>query len=299
MFNFERFETYIHHGYKTPNQHTEMNEDGIVIANTIYGVIDGATSRNGSKINGMTMGAYITGYIHHGLTNLSLNPQYKDTDVGLLLAGANHAFGEHMKKEHPEVVADGFSFGPTASACFIRIHNDNTYSFAAVGDCSLVELGTEGHWFICPETNKPDEIENNRLTHFADFCQEHNCSFDEAWENEEVQKLYHDAKMLQNNQWPYIDGNPDMANMVFSGRRPLNDIAGLVLMTDGLMLPGFDNIEGSFMAAKQMFNHGVSAYASGVNKLYNDDPNRDKFMRFKHQDDGAAILIQFLPMSNN
>ena len=296
-------EFYSHQGEKTLGCATRMNEDRLVYAHKTFAVIDGATDRLGTDIGGLTSGAYTADYIHKTLTSLAQLPDYSDTNADLLLAGINRAFGEHLKKEHPDVVAHGFEFGPTAVAAFLKFHEDNTYSYGVVGDCFLVVLYTDGNADIVPSEEKPADIEKNRLTHFMKLFHENASKnkkpFDNFMENEEAKAMYMAFRQNLNKNFPVINGDPGMETLMHSGRQNLENVAGFALMTDGMIMPGLSEPEGAHMAAKKIREHGISAYGKSLHAMYNEDAQRNKYPRFKHRDDMTALYLDLKDIQQN
>lgn len=299
MHKFERFECFSQHGRKTIDQPTLMNEDGLVVTHNLFAVIDGATDRKGHLLNGLTSGAFLAEYLQRHLTHIAQDPAYADTEASLLLAGLNRAFGEMMAKEYPEAIADGIEFGPAAAVALVKLHQDGTYSYAIVSDCAFIEMGTHGEVFICPEAEKPYHIERERMDHIQQLMHAQDISLDEAWQLDEAKQRYNAFRKLLNVDWPVFNGDTRLEGLMLHGRRPLENVAALVMMSDGMLLPGATELEGAEMAARQMLAHGISAYANGLKKLYDDDHTREKFFRFKHQDDATALLMQFKPMLKN
>ena len=299
MYKLKRFESLSLHGRKMPNMPTQMNEDHIVTAHNLFAVIDGATQRKGKNIGDLTTGAYLAEFLHRNLTHIAQDPTYHDVEAAILLAGINRAFGEKMQKEYPELIEKGFAFGPAAAIAVVRLHEDGSYSYAHAGDCAILEFGIHGEVFQCPPEAKPYHLEGARADHLRQITQEQGITFDEAWELKEVQDKYDEYKHTLNVEWPVVTGDPRLENVMFVGRRPLENVGSLVLMTDGMFLPGADDLQGAEMAARQMLEHGISAYAMGLQKVYDSDPTREKYMRFKHQDDASALLMQFKDILKN
>ena len=299
MLNLKRFECYSLHGRKTPTEPTAMNEDAFVAAHNLYAVIDGATQRLGKKIGEQTTGAYLAEFLHRNLTHIAQDPAYQGVEAALLLAGINRAFGEKMMQEHPEHMANGYHFGPIAAITLVRLHDDGTYSYAGAGDCALVELGPHGEVFQCPEAEKPHHIEQERIDQLIALKYEHGIDYDDAWLREDVMEKYNASRRALNVDWPAINGDPKLEELMFHGRRSLDDVAALVLMSDGMFVPGAEEKEAAEMAARQIVQHGISAYTTGLNKLYDEDPDRERFFRFKHQDDATAVLLQFKDILKN
>lgn len=293
MQKFKRFESLSLHGRKMPDVPTAMNEDHIVTAHNLYAVIDGATQRKGKNIGELTTGAYLAEYLHRSLTHIAQDPNYQHVEASILLADVNRAFGEKMQQEYPELIERGFAFGPAAAIALVKLHNDGTYSYAHAGDCAIVEFGTHGEVFQCPPEAKPYHLEGARADHLRQITREKGITFDEAWELKEVQDKYDEYKDAINVEWPIVTGDPRLENVMFVGRRPLKNVGTLVLMTDGMFVPGTDDLQGAEMAARQMLEHGIGPYVTGLKKVYDEDPNREEYMRFKHQDDATAMLMQF------
>ena len=290
MVSLVQLDIFSHQNYATSHVHGKPNEDAVVAAGPVYAVVDGATDRNGVTVGSMTGAAYTAHYLQTRLSNLAVEASHQETEASRLLAGLNRAYGKHLQDAHPAVHALGRQ-GPCAAAMVVKLHEDNTYSYAGVGDAFLVEIGTEGHWFVMPDQEKPGEKE--RIEHFHDLVQDQGLTFDEAWQDDEVNARYAAVRDRLNEDWPVFNGEPAMETLMWSGRRPLSGVRSLVLLTDGLLLPGAKtDIEGAIAAAMQIDSYGISAYYQSLKKLYHDDPERTKFPRFKMMDDASGILLR-------
>lgn len=296
---FRKSEAYCNRGEKNPGYPTRMNEDRFVMAHRTFAVIDGATDRRGQELSGLTPGAYLADYAHRTLNNLAQHPDYADTEAGLILAGMNRAFGEHMQQQHPEVVKDGFHFGPTASLALLRLHEDGTYSYATVGDCFLVVMRTDGSVSVCPAEEKPYDMEKNRLEHFMEVYKESGGTFQSVMENPEAEKMYLEYLEKLNKTFPVLNGDPAMEGLINGGREPLEGVAAFALMSDGMLMPGLPDPEGAHMAAKQIHSHGASTYGKSLEVMYNNDPDRIEHPRFKHRDDMTALYLELNNIKEN
>ena len=81
MSPFERIESFSQQGHKTLTDKTTMNEDGLVMADTLFAVIDGATQRRGGPIGDKTTGAFLTEFLHKNLTHIAQDKTYHDVDT--------------------------------------------------------------------------------------------------------------------------------------------------------------------------------------------------------------------------
>lgn len=288
-----RSESYSTRGESLPGTPCKMNEDRTVAAHKTYAVIDGATDRMGKEINAMTPGAFVADYVHRTLTNLAQQPDYIETEAGLLLAGINRAFGENLEKYHPHLLKDGYQSGPVASAAFLRLHEDGTFSYATVGDCFLVVLRKDGNISVCPPEEKPEHLEKPRLEHMMTLFKDNKLAFQDMMKDEKAQEMYLAYLGELNKSIGVINGDPNMENLMNGGRVSLGDVAALVLMTDGMLMPGLPEPEGAQVAARQILEHGISAYGTSLEAMYNKDPDRTEYPRFKHRDDMTAMALVF------
>ena len=278
---------------------TSMNEDRFVAAHKTFAVIDGATDTTGNVLNGMTPGAFVADYVHRTLTNLAQDPAHAGAEASLLMAGINRAFGDYIKQNHPERIENGFHLGPYAHAAFLRLHNDETFSYANAGDCFLVILYTDGTTRVCPPEEKPDHLEKDRLAHFMTLYKKTPGSFQDIVKDPEAKEIYRKDLEKLNRDISVINGDPNMENLVSGGRESLEDVAAFVLMSDGMFMPGLPDPEGAHMAAKKMLEHGLSAYARSVEAMYDNDPEREEFPRFKHRDDMTALVLNMHEIKQN
>src|SRR5690606_21350923 len=125
-------------GRKRRDQVNAINDDAIYAGQRLFAVIDGATSMVPHTLNGLSAAAYLSRYAVAWLTAADNDLTDTRTARELMLA-LNADFATHLRENFPNVAAEG-KYGPSAAAVIVRLHEDDTYTYAQVADCALVEV---------------------------------------------------------------------------------------------------------------------------------------------------------------
>ncbi|PBB05998.1 PP2C family serine/threonine-protein phosphatase [Salimicrobium humidisoli] len=90
-----------------------------------------------------------------------------------------------------------------------------------------------------------------------------------------------------------IDGSKEAVKHLESGRLSLKKVTGVLLLSDGLMMPtGLEEADGWEQAAAIAFQHGLDRLVSEVEERENNDPECITYPRLKMMDDKTAVLIE-------
>lgn len=280
-------EGFSRQGFTKPNQPNKGNEDRIVITERVFAVIDGATAMVPHKLDGLTAAAYIARYIGRELASATADDCVTAAD---LLLSINASFATHLAQHYPHVAAEG-KYGPSAAAVVVKLHDDGTYTYAQVADCFLLEEKARRVALLTPD--QLDALDTTSLQDAKRRLLE-GVSPEHILQDPEVRALLK-ANRLQNNVvFGVVNGEPDMAKHLCHGRRSLDGVTALVLMSDGMCQPDVPvRASSAIVSAASMLDQGLSPHYRYLKVLYDTDPGFLLFLRFKHMDDASAILLRF------
>ena len=279
-------------GYKRAHQHNHGNEDVFVTYRNVMAVIDGATSMIPNRLDGLTAAQYIARFVEAELITLARELDDDHVTAADLLRAVNARFADHLRIYHPLVAAQG-KYGPSAAGVVVKIHADGTYSFAQVADCFLVELSANG---LHGQLLTPDQLvnldENGALKNARDMIR--NGGDPATVLDDPAVRRQLKANRLKNNvAFGVINGEADMEQHICAGRRPLDDVHALVLMSDGMVGPAGRGAANIVASAQDLLIYGVPGYYARIKSCYDADADFRLYPRFKHMDDATALLLRF------
>ncbi len=283
-----KFEEFTHIGEKSPGKTTLMCEDRLFCHENLFAVIDGATSTTGTLIEKLTDGAYIAEFFKKSLNNY-VNSQLDAHDI---MVEINKKFGEHLKTQHPEIHALEKN-GPTASGVIVKIHSDNTYSFAQVGDCMLVESQTGK---LNELTIDSRYVDDHDYLHIAQkISKQKGLGILEVREYPEVINAIVAHRLKSNVEKGVLNGDLAMDNFICHDRRPLKNVSELILMSDGMAHPEYELKDTYIEAAKHMLEKSIYHYYKTLKAILDADCDWKnlKYLRGKHIDDCTAVIAKF------
>lgn len=283
---------FTHQGYVKPDTPNKGSEDTLAFRdNTFFAVIDGATSVVSHDMHGLTPAAYLASYVSQQVGTLPEVTLKTTTALDVFLT-INSNFRTHLNTTFPAVAAEG-KFGPSAAALMVKLHDDGTYSYAQVADCFLVEVHDDGTMVLVT----PDQLVNIDNGSMAEAKQRlrDGVSPAEILADPKVKAILKNNRLMNNVKFGVINGEDDVKNLVCHGRRSLDGVAALVLMSDGMVMPNNGRENGATLAAKHMLRLGVSAYYRELKKVYDADPAFTQVLRFKHMDDATGLSVVLGP----
>lgn len=260
-----------------------VNEDALLIdrARRRFGVFDGATSvvpyvdHNGNT--GGYLAAFIakTAFEHVSGTLANCADAANDTIAATMQwAGIN--------------TSDKANRWNTTIAAIEISEDGKTFDWVNISDSLILVLYRDGTYRMVVG----DEYDQDREF----FIQWHNLVLSD---NPHKAKFWHDAALehRRNTNVTYgaLNGEPEAMNFVRSGRESLENVAHVLLFTDGLMLPSEDrSLPDNFSLMAQLFlEGGLPRWKEYVRFLEESDPQCTKYVRTKKSDDIGAIAISF------
>lgn len=276
-------------GRKRHDQVNPINDDAVYAGQRLFAVIDGATSMVPHSLNGLSAAAYLSRFVVAWLAAVDNDLGDTRTARELMLA-LNADFAAHLRENFPDVAAEG-KYGPSAAGVIVRVHEDNTYSYAQVADCALVEVvNYEGTLLTA------DQLINLDDGTLADAMRRvrEGCKPEDVLQDPVVKARLRANRLFNNVRFGVINGESEMAALVCHGRRSLSDVTKLVLISDGMQAEprkgrsGDDRLlEGAMLVSRW----GAVRAWERLCKIYDADPNFTAMPRFKHMDDASAVVI--------
>lgn len=253
----------------------ECNEDVLLQAEDLFGVFDGATSLEHFYDNNGATG---------GLRAATIAADtFHDCGGGLpqAAAKANRLIREAQQRSRIPLHHRHRLW--STSLAVIRL-NESSFDYCFTGDCLILLLHRDGsHTLLSPE---PD-IDSETL---------------QLWQESPatVQSIHaHLAdqivrtRLQMNVSYGVLNGEPESMDFLRHGRCGLDDIADILLFTDGLALPKADPKGSSdWQAFADLYRRGgLPAIRDHVRGLQSGDPSCRRYPRFKLHDDIAAVAV--------
>ncbi|MBP1948319.1 protein phosphatase 2C domain-containing protein [Virgibacillus litoralis] len=100
-------------------------------------------------------------------------------------------------------------------------------------------------------------------------------------------------KLNSADGYSIIDGSDKAFDYIEYGRIPLNRVTGILLLSDGLVLPTeLDEINAWSKTAEIAFDDGLDGLLAEVEKREEDDPQCIQYPRMKQRDDKTGVLVE-------
>lgn len=265
-----RFDSLFEHGSGV------LNEDYLVVEDTLYGVFDGATS--------LTPETYEHGRTGGFLASSLAGEEFRKNCGALdeLAQRANEAIWRGMTERNVDV-GDKRNLW-SASAAVVRIQ-DGVMEWAQIGDCRIVCVQDTGEFsFVC---ECPDQ-DVETLSMWKDVGQSTDAPIGVAM-HEQIAKV----RSRMNLDYGVFNGEPEALEFLQSGMRDLSDVSQVLLFTDGLLLPNEHPWEDrDFGEQVDLFrSSGLKGLRDRIRSIETTDMGCRLYPRFKTHDDIAAIAI--------
>jgi hypothetical protein len=252
-----------------------QNEDVLLRADDLLGVFDGATSLDGFLDKNGASGGYRAAQL--------AAQAFADEPGNLAVRAqrANRAI-RAAQRDHGVLLEQRHHLWSTSMAT-IRLH-DGWFEYCQVGDSMILLLYRDGrHELLTPEIDIDVETLQSwkRLPASAPPIQISLASQILA------------VRLQMNMRYGVLNGEPESLSFLSHGRRSLSDLAGILLFTDGLLLPKSEPGEPTDW---QWFTDlyrlgGLAKVRDHVRTLQRQDPDCRRFPRFKRHDDIAAVAV--------
>lgn len=257
-----------------------INEDSLVLNNPIFCVCDGASGLERYIDDQGRSGALIA-------SSLVAERIGKTSPYNTLSASVIDANWKLMK----EMVAAGIKISDkialwATTAAAVRLQK-NIFEWVQIGD-SLIMVIFKDYSYRLLVKDYDHDIETMKL--WRKFAEEKRENIREIIEPFDLE-----VTKRRNIDYGVIDGELEVSSFVKLGTEKLDNVAHLILFTDGLIIPK-ENPEDpdDFDLFVKLFNYrGLRSIRNYVRCIEENDPDCWKYPRFKQHDDIAAISISF------
>lgn len=247
-------------------------EDCLVQENGVFAVLDGATSLGSGSVDGKTGGQRAA----------EIGAQYLSTGRGPLsfrVQKANIALRKSM-------IASGVDFSRrenrwSASLAAIRLHK-NRIEWTQLGDCRILFLYKDGRHKLA---HCPEDHDRETLSLMAKLG-----GRDMAMADGAMQAQLLKVRRTANRCYGVLNGDPAVSAFLKSGFQSLEGISDILLFTDGLLLPGQEELAMS-QTASLYRRGGLPLVHSSLRGLQAGDPQCITYPRFKMCDDISAVSL--------
>ncbi|TNJ60495.1 protein phosphatase 2C domain-containing protein [Paenibacillus hemerocallicola] len=266
-----------------------LNEDALVLNSLagLFGVLDGATSLTPYVNRNNETG----GYIAANLLKAHFERLSGPTDVRGELLEANRKLRAEMAEQGIDV--DRKERLWSAAAAVVQIH-EHTVSFAQAGDCMLLAVYRDGT--VRPLTRPQlSHIDSVTLAKWQE-------GRERGLETKQQLRAYIYETIKANRErsntpdgYSVINGEEAASHYVEYGTVNRIRLQHLVMLSDGIYLPGRDSAEPSYWTdlAEAVVSRGLRAYAEELVRFEQEDPDGKRHLRLKKSDDKSGVIVSF------
>jgi hypothetical protein len=258
---------------------SKENEDTFFVTGARFGVFDGASSLDGYTDEDGYTGAYLASHI--------AKDTFEGSD-GLLvdIAGeANSRIRSAMEVKNIDTTRKESLWGCTMAAVDIDTAA-SVCTWAQVADSLIIFIYTDGtHKQLITEDYNHDRDVLCSWKKLADLKVE-----------DIMSHLYEDVVSLRrtsNVSYGVLNGEPELVGFIRSGEESLENVAHVLVFTDGMMIPDEDpDVVDDFSKTVELFLRvGLTGVRDYIRSIENTDPNCLKYPRYKKSDDLTAIAV--------
>lgn len=253
----------------------EANEDLLLIEEGLYGVFDGATALSSTCRDQGRTGGYIAAAL------AAETFRQNGHDLQSCLVESNNRL--RVAQERAGCSSDE-RYGLWSTSLAVVRFSAERLEYCSLGDASILLLTDDGsHRLLTPEM----DIDRETLSMWKAYSGE-KCSIYEVLA-EQIRKV----RSRMNIDYGVLNGESAALNFVQSGSVSLADVTDVLLFTDGLLIPR-ENPKAphdwrSFVDLYQA--GGLKAVRDHVRNIERQDPDTQRYPRFKTHDDIAAVSI--------
>lgn len=254
-----------------------MNEDVLLVSGATYGVFDGATSLVPAHLPKGQTGGYLAARI--------AADTFGESSVSLRFSAieANARIGQAVRVATTSLDRDALW---STSMAVIRI-DGNRIEYCQSGD-AVVLLLLKGGGYRC--IGSDIDIDRETLLMWKRLEWREGVSIYSALADQ-IRK----TRQGMNRDYGVLNGEPEAISFLKYGEVERDEVADVLLFTDGLFLPKEDPSESTdWQAMVQLYKAvGLHGVHREVRRLQEADPHCRKYPRFKQHDDVAALALSF------
>ena len=265
-----------------------LNEDSFVAdaGKGVFAVFDGAGSLNqfiDSK--GRTGGFLASNMAKETFENDMAREKSEDEEKSLLnmTFDANRRIREAMLKEGVDV-KDKLNLWVTSVAA-IRIHKD-AFDWVQVSDTNILVVYRDGSHSVLVKDYEHDRESLMLMKELTEKGVEN----PRAGIADELIRV----RRRMNVTWGDVAGEAGI-NFLHSGTESLDGVKGILIFSDGLLIPKVNPDRGDDLGAivKEYEKGGLKGWLRHVREMEDGDPYMRRYVRFKRHDDATAIAVSF------
>src|SRR3989344_940836 len=259
----------------------KINEDAVVIGAARFGVFDGVSSRAGYVDEHGKTGGYLA-------ANIAKETFEKSSDSLIQIAiEANRLIEDAMKDRGIDISKKENRWGTTMAVVDINL-SKKEFEWAQVADSLLLVIYTDGTY---KQLIQGDYDHDRGIMSLWKGLADINTEDIRGKLDEDIRQLRQDV----NVKFGVLNGEIDVSKFIRTGKESLENVAHLLVFTDGLIIPKEDpHAADDFSETVRLFQEGgLPRVRDYIREIENTDPNCWKYPRYKKSDDIAAIAISF------
>ncbi len=259
----------------------KMNEDALFIGEGKYGVFDGASSLNGYSDEAGRTGGYLAANI------LKETFEHSDSSLVETARKANQNIAEAMKEKGIDTEKTENVWGSTLAVVELdTLHKK--FEWVQVADALILIINKDG----THEVAIKDDYDHDRATMvlWKEMADQGITDI-----RTKLQDKLIELRRKANIEYGTANGNPNMEKFLRRGAGSLEDVAHILMFTDGMIPPKKDpRASDDFSELVSWFlEGGLSNVKDRIRERENNDPDCKEYTRYKKSDDIGAIAISF------
>ncbi|MCF6246412.1 MAG: protein phosphatase 2C domain-containing protein [Desulfobacula sp.] len=257
------------------------NEDALILENSIYGVFDGATSLDSQTFENGKTGGQIASATARSVFSRNCHPLDK------LAQSANMEILNQMHKHGVDISAKENLW--STSAAVIRIKKD-MLEWVQTGDAVIVLIYKDkSHKVLVVQ----EDLDHETLTMWKKLAKKDVATAGKKGIHKLLQRQIKKIRAGMNKTYGVLNGEKEADHFLNHGIESLDQVASILLFTDGLSLPqktpakfkDFAPLVDLYLAL------GLNGLKNKIRTMEKNDPDCTRYPRFKCHDDIAAIAI--------
>lgn len=263
------------------------NEDRFTIneGDGIYGVLDGASgltplTQEARESLGLTGGAVAASIVAHELSQSS-----SDTLLNRVMR-ANQKIGEAFNEFGPSdsEIADRFC----CTAGLVQV-KESEIEIVCVADTPVIVIKTDGS-FELPIPNVDQDAES--IAVLDKLINQEGLTHEEAMQDPRMQSQLLKKRREQNQTYGVLNGDPNVIEHLRSATIPNEDIAAILILSDGLIPPAQPGKDPDWEIVVDSYKKGgIQGVKDTIRSIEDGDPGCVQFPRFKLHDDASILEV--------